>query len=153
MTETISIKNSEAITILKCLREVLLSAVYVPKHFATRIEQAAWLAILADQIANYAHFLDLYLTDSSENRYKERDYAAALNMLQGLGDWNVVLSDNESVLVVNRPTVTDLQSVKTSFPDKPKNAKAYHRWQRIDVNASQPTEFGPPDKDGNEIRP
>jgi len=151
MTDTVNVSVPKAVTILKCLREILLSSLYLPQHMPNRLERLTMQAVFADQISDYVRVLDLHLTDSSENRSKNTDRAMAAQMLLGT-PWEVLLSDNESLLILQTPTREDLQSVKVSFPDQPKNAKAFHRWKNIDVEASQPTEFGPPDENGNEIR-
>lgn len=151
MTEIVHVKVSDAITVLKCLRELLLATLYLHQHTQDHQERFATRLVYADQMAKYVHVLDLYLTDKSTNRNIEVERQKALRMLHGT-EWEAKLSDDESVLVIRVPTLADLQSVKATFPDHPKNAKAYHRWQGIDVEASQPTEFGPPDENGNEIK-
>ena len=151
MTETVVVTTTDAITVLKCLREVIRSTLYLHHHLPSSLERTAMRTVIADQMAKYAHVLDLYLTDSSANRDIDAERAAALRLLMGT-EWEVLLSDGESKLVIRLPTADDAESTKGVFPEHPKNAKAYHRWKNIDTPASQPTDFGPPDQNGQEIR-
>lgn len=152
MTETVFVTNAEAVTVLKCLREVIRSTMYLQHHITSSFERTAMRTAIADQIAKYVHVLDLYLTDSSANRDIEAERVAALRLLILSQEWEVLLSDGESKLVIRLPTADDAESTSGVFPAHPKNAKAYHRWKNIDTPASQPTDFGPPDQNGHEIR-
>ena len=153
-----SIKNKtnvsvrDAITTLKCLRELLLGSVYLHQHYKDRNERTAMQVVMANSISEYIFVLDLFLTDKTEARSLQKEAANAMKVLLG-GEWTVLLSDHESILVLRIPLHGDEQAIKVSFPEHPQNATAYHRWKEIDIEASKPTEFGPPDENGVEQRP
>jgi len=146
----VTVKNSEALTILKCLRDLLLGAIYLKHTYRVYKERLAMQVVMAKNIAEYVFVLDLYLTDKTEQRDLEKEQANALELLLGKS-WEVLLSDGESKLLLRLPTKGNMHSVRAVFPDMPKNATAYHRWPNIDTPESQPTEFGPPDDEGYEM--
>lgn len=152
MSDEVTMTVSEAVTTLKCLREILMANYYLTDNVRRYDERIATRLVMADAVAKYLFTLDLFLTDSVESRNIGHDSTKAFKMMRG-GEWVVLLSDSESLFVLKQPSASDPQTVKASFPDSPKNAKAYHRWKLIDIPASQPTEFGPPDSVGRETRP
>lgn len=144
---------SEAVTLLKCLREAVTGARYADKYIRKYEERLAWQTVLADNISKYVLALDLFLTDSSEDRELAKDMGDTLKAILGMGEWVFLLSDGETTATLRLPTSSNPQVFTLEFPNHPANAKAYTRWKMIDIPASQPTEFGLPDEDGNEIRP
>lgn len=144
---------SEAVTLLKCLREAVTGAKYADKYIRKYEERLAWQTVLADNISKYVLALDLFLTDSSENRELAKDRGDTLKALLDMGEWVFLLSDGETTATLRLPTSAKPQVFTLDFPDRPTNAKAYSRWGLINIPASQPTEFGPPDENGQEIRP
>jgi hypothetical protein len=150
MTGGISI--SDATATLKCLRELLLASYYLTDNVRRYDERIANRLVMANAMARYIFALDLFLTDSVDSRNIEKDSSHAVKMMTE-GKWDIQLSDNESSFTIVFPSASDPQTIKAHFPDRPKNAKAYHRWQIINTPDSFPTEFGPPDSLGREIHP
>jgi len=144
---------SEAVTLLKCLREAVLGAKYTTQYMPKYEEQLAWNTVIADSVSKYVFALDSFLTDSVDLRDLSKDAGEALRVVLLNAQWEFLLSDNETSVAIRLPTHEDHSAIKLTFPDRPANARAYHRWKLIDIPASQPTEFGPPDENGREIRP
>ena len=144
---------TEAVTLLRCLRESLLGAKYAPQYLPKYEEQLAWRTVIADSISKYVFALDQFLTDSVERRDLSKDTGEAVKVVLMNATWTFLLSDDETTVELRLPTKEQPDPVTVTFPDRPANAKAYHRWKLIDIHASQPTEFGPPDEEGREIRP
>lgn len=144
--------TTEAVTLLKCLREALLGGKYASQYLKYE-EQLAWRTVIADNVSKYIYSLDQFLTDATDYRSLPDDAGKALKLIVLEIPWSFLLSDGETTMTLCPPTKDDPDPVTMAFPDRPANAKAYHRWKLINIPASQPTEFGPPDEQGREIRP
>lgn len=141
---TLLITASEGRLALQSIRELTCAAVEMPEAEPTPAERLVLLGTFVLTMVDCIRALDLYLTDSSQNRDTSTDRRACAAMLAGGEHMQALLSDNESLLIVRLPTVANPESVTMSFPSRPKNAKAYHRWQLLDVPESQPSIFQPP---------
>ena len=141
---TVLITVSEGRLALRSIRELACAAVEMPQAEPTPEERLVLLGMFVLTMADCIRALDLYLTDSSQNRDTSTDRRAGATMLAGGENMQILLSDNESVLLVRLPTEGNPESVTMSFPARPKNATAYHRWQLLDSPESQPNIFNPP---------
>jgi hypothetical protein len=149
MTES-TLTATETIIALKCLREVLLGSLYLPRHYGTMEQRMAHRLVIASNVSKYLFVIDKFLTGETEARSLDKEAVQAFRLLIGTGEMVVLLSDFETFLVIRLPTHDDPQSVRISFPEHPRNYVPTNRWAVINTDESNPTEFGPPDADGNE---
>lgn len=121
--------------VLKEAREIVIGLIYGEHEgFLERTPEHKTMFVMT--ICGQINVLDFFLTGALRGRALDLDSVGAAGVIVG-EPWRVLLSDNESLLVIRKPTKDDHRYLYLEDPTR----KAAFRWTLIDTPSTQPTEF------------